>query len=249
MQPARDNAQTHPKSSRRALFAGGTAALLAAAVTTAAHSAPVETGTDAELLALAAEFWRHNDKIEQWNAGRIQEAEGERHNCSWWDCCRAMTGIVPQTAAGRQAKAAVALVALEGVQDCQHDVEALVRAVLAENGGRAARSIGPDHPPIPAPDPDAELVAICAEFVAADADLRASDAASFEDDEVSGAINRRWYGALDRLTPIQARTQAGRRAKADAAYLALKSTGIHGDQREETLALAALAELTGRASA
>lgn len=150
---------------RRVLSQGAIAALCApviAAAPTALGSPPKPghdmpafgaAGDDAELMALVAEFWRHNAGLDAWNAGHITEEIGEQHNRAWWACCRAMTPIVPQTAAGKAAKAAVALVALEMVQDDQHDVEKLVRASLAENGRRPQSGA--------TRDPDAELIAIC----------------------------------------------------------------------------------------
>ena len=97
---------------------------------------------------------------------------------------------------------------------------------------------------------DAELIAVCQDFHAADAVVAALDASDAEDDAIAEPVHERWYSALERLTAIQAQTPAGTNAKAHAAYVALKSTepGM-GLQREEAAALAALADLLERASA
>jgi hypothetical protein len=226
MQNARDNGNTHaiPSTSRRHLLAGASAALVAGAAIACqaegdtAKSGPAmpafnAAGDDAALLTLAAEFWRHQAGLEAWNAGHIPAAEGERHNAAWWDCCRAMTGIAPRTTAGNAAKAAVALRALEMVQDCEHDVEELVRAALAENAGRPQAGT--------APDPDAELIALCDRLVAWETKFDAIYLAIPDDGEaerMAAAMAPEYDEIKRRLYALEApRTLAGQRAFARAA--------------------------------
>jgi hypothetical protein len=103
--------------------------------------------------------------------------------------------------------------------------------------------------PVASPDgagDDAELIAACRDFHAAEADRQALEASDMEDDAISDPIDKRWYAALERLTAIRAQTAAGIYAKAGAAHVALESTvGPDGLEREEDAALAALADLVG----
>lgn len=214
--------------SRRGLLTGGVATLVASAaigcqtkgdVISSSQPMPTigETGEDAELLALAQQFWRHQAVLEAWNAGQVGEEVGESHSRAWWQCCRAMTPIVPQTQAGKAAKASVALRALEMVQDDQHDVETLVRAVLTENGNRPHTES--------TPDPDAELIALCDRLVVWETKYDAIYLAMPDDNEADHAaapmmpeydeIKRRLY-ALDAPKTIAGQQAFARAAMASA---------------------------------
>lgn len=271
MQDARDTgrARAIPSTSRRSLLAGASAALVAGAATFQKPgplpwrngprpTEPVQpmpgfgaAGDDTELVALVDQFWRHDAALDAWNADRMNETEGERHNNAWWNCCRAMTGITPQTEAGRRAKAAVALAALEKVQDSQHDVEGLVRAALAESGDRPQAE--------PAPDPDANLIALCDRLTV---NRRAWVALiearhSIEDERRTEPENNRLHAErlrlLDQIEAAgSARTLAGAGALARAA-LADAPLGVdgHWEVTEDYgwLALLAAERLTGETEA
>lgn len=85
---------------------------------------------------------------------------------------------------------------------------------------------------------DADLLAACDAFHAADAAFRAAP----DDADID---LRPFYSALERLTDLPARTAAGRMAKARAAYAALCSVRGVDTPREELAALAALADVVG----
>ncbi len=154
MPPARDNAQTHPEPSRRALFAGGTAALLAAAVTTAAHSAPVETGADAELIKSLARFRQNSDAIAAIEAERLppgitdasrdQERRLAEALDARIDTIESIIITPALTPAGMQGKAeALGLVVLQ----YPYEDEGVTLAEVAENGddrNRLALSLARD---------------------------------------------------------------------------------------------------------
>jgi hypothetical protein len=97
------------------------------------------TGGDAELLAACHDFLAETAIIDAWNAGEVTEQVGEAANDRWWDCIRAMDGIVAETDAGVAIKARCALKALEMVSDSESDAHDLARSTLAEvAAGRAS---------------------------------------------------------------------------------------------------------------
>ena len=87
---------------------------------------------------------------------------------------------------------------------------------------------------------DADLIAACGAFHAADAAIRAAP------DDADPDLAP-FYSALERLTDLPARTPAGRIAKARAAYAAMLSAGDDGWPSEELAAMAALADVVGEA--
>lgn len=93
----------------------------------------------------------------------------------------------------------------------------------------------------PTPNPDAELLRACREFMAITARL----AGDITDDEMSAAWVP-YYEELARITAARARTPAGVRAKAEAAHAAMLSV-LEDHQREELAGLSALADAAGRA--
>jgi hypothetical protein len=98
---------------------------------------------------------------------------------------------------------------------------------------------------------DARLIAVCERFLAVDRDIECWDAGQLEwtQDQSDEAITQ-WYVELEALTAIRAMTPAGALAKAKAAYRSLASLREdHVFGREEEAALAALADITGRAVA
>ncbi len=126
MPSARDNAQTHPEPSRRALFAGGTAALLAAAITTEAHSAPLAApGADAELIERCnrvVALFREQQLIstaDEWAADR--GPLHARFKGIWQELSELQEEIydldVPTTPAGAMATARAALVEVQRYSD------------------------------------------------------------------------------------------------------------------------------------
>jgi hypothetical protein len=140
MHNARDNGRTRADTStipsRRRLFAGLSATLLAsAAIATAARGAPVAAlpaGDDAELLRLCSGFLAEDRVIKAWNAGNVPEEVGEAANSRWWEYIRQIDGIPAMTPDGLRAKAECALLAPDGVADPECDADELARSVLAE---------------------------------------------------------------------------------------------------------------------
>ena len=129
--------------SRRGLLAAAASALVAgAAIATAAHGAPVASpglaGADAELLALYRSFLAEHATVTAWNAGRVPEEIGEAAHDRWWACVDALLEIPAHTPAGLAAKAAVALCAVNDVEDPRNGADELARVVLAEIAGSAA---------------------------------------------------------------------------------------------------------------
>jgi hypothetical protein len=70
-------------------------------------------------------------------------------------------------------------------------------------------------------DPDAELLAIIAEFFAADELLLRNDSGDVPDPDADVPIEwlRQWNAAAQAITPITAHTDHGRKEKCRAAYV------------------------------
>ncbi len=144
MHDARDNGRSRPDTTittprRRGLLTGTIAALLAgtAAVATA-KAAPLlpATGGDADLLALAQDFWNQDAILAQWNADQVTEEIGEAAHDRWWECLDEMTAILPTTDLGLRAKEDCLLQGLEVVDSSAGLAEDYVRAFLADVAGR-----------------------------------------------------------------------------------------------------------------
>jgi hypothetical protein len=96
---------------------------------------------------------------------------------------------------------------------------------------------------------DVELIRLCHAFIAADAAVNA-----FSGGDIPDELWVNYYGPLERLTVLPARTPEGRRLKAEAAYVAIADVSVddcwtNGMHREELAALSILRDLTGRAAA
>ncbi len=98
----------------------------------------------------------------------------------------------------------------------------------------------------PEPHPDAELLAECERFLAADRELIVLDRTTGDHDY--GEILGRYYAALGRLTELQPRTRAGLLAKAKAAHAAVASVA-NELEREEMAAFSVLTDLLAGAGA
>jgi hypothetical protein len=144
MHDARDTGRTRPDTiptpRRRGLLAGTIAALLAgaAAVATAKATPAPATGDDAELLALAQDFWKQDALVAQGNADQITEEIGEAAHDRWWECLDEMSAILPTTDLGLRTKADCLLQGLEVVDSTAGVADDYVRAFLADVAGRPA---------------------------------------------------------------------------------------------------------------
>jgi len=97
--------------------------------------------------------------------------------------------------------------------------------------------------------PDAYLPALCAEFMAINAESQAWNASPINDDDYSDDLNDRWHSALEKLSATSARTFEGFQAKARATHAAmLQSCCIEEWGTEEKAAFAVLADLAGVSS-
>jgi hypothetical protein len=96
--------------------------------------------------------------------------------------------------------------------------------------------------------PDAELLAVCAEFQAANDECMAGSLDRDVPDEAFDAARRRRHAALGRLIRLRARTPAGKMAKARAGYDAMLLAADGSWGREEYAAFAALGDILGEAS-
>ena len=103
-------------------------------------------------------------------------------------------------------------------------------------------------------DPDADLLAVCAEFMATDAEVQAwnrGERPEYADDAVSDRLMDRWHDLAWQIEGIPARTAAQISAKARVAAAALYSVRTPDgtfDGVEETLALSALRDVAERAA-
>jgi hypothetical protein len=101
---------------------------------------------------------------------------------------------------------------------------------------------------VQAASPDAELLAVCAEFQTANVECMTG---SLDKDVSEGAFDastQRRHAALGRLIRLRARTPAGKMAKARAGYDAMLLAADGSWGREEYAAFAALGDILGEAS-
>jgi hypothetical protein len=97
-----------------------------------------------------------------------------------------------------------------------------------------------------APHPDADLLAACRDFHAVEAEIAEWNASTGWSDERGAAVLRRWYDAIDRVGGIHPKTDAGRLAKARAAYAAMMNVSRDNDlESEEWLGMMALGGILG----
>jgi hypothetical protein len=139
-----DTGRTRPDTittpRRRGLLTGAIAALVTgtAAVATARAASLPAAGDDAELLALAWDFWKQDAIVAQWNADQVTEEIGEAAHDRWWECLDEMSAILPTTDLGLREKADCLLQGLEVVDATSGVAEDYVRAFLADLAGREA---------------------------------------------------------------------------------------------------------------
>jgi len=94
-------------------------------------------------------------------------------------------------------------------------------------------------------NPDAELLAACREFWAAQADCDICNSEGWPDERCNAAVDRYWM-AMEQVTSLRPTTAAGVLAKLDVAYKAkLDSIGDFSPGVDDCL-LATLAEATGK---
>jgi hypothetical protein len=112
---------------------------------------------------------------------------------------------------------------------------------IADDFAAIAAAMRGTTPPDTAGD-DAQLIAACRAFIAADRAVHTCVG------DIPEALFETYYEPLERLTALPARTAEGLRAKAEAARVAFASVAATGDgHREELAALAALHDVAGAA--
>jgi hypothetical protein len=163
---------------------------------------------------------------------------------------------------GLRAKAA-AILALDDAAnwcDVRGDTFDLMRSLICDAAGDGYQPLGGTAVLTAAPlasthpHPDADLLTACGAFNAIEAEVQRINAKecaddNYENDEMNIAIVA-WYGALEVVSEIPARTLVGVKAKAAIAHTifarALKDDQAPPEQsREEFFALSALSEMVG----
>ena len=95
------------------------------------------TGDDAELLAVAQDFWKQDAIVAHWNADQVTEEIGEAAHDRWWACLEEITAILPaKKDLGLRAKADCLVQGLGVVDSSAGLAEDYVRAFLAVVAGR-----------------------------------------------------------------------------------------------------------------
>jgi hypothetical protein len=79
-----------------------------------------------------------------------------------------------------------------------------------------------EGPAAPMPNPDADLLAACAEFRAIDAQMVDLDRVAGYSDEDRDAVSRTWWRSIERITHITPFTTEGTAAKAHVALRAVE---------------------------
>jgi hypothetical protein len=90
---------------------------------------------------------------------------------------------------------------------------------------------------------DPALLALCAEFTAIDAIFWRHDD-RFSDDEMAD-LGQKWDALVPRITAISAKTDQGRKAKAEVAYLVMRTAEAGEFQARKDLVRSALADVVG----
>jgi hypothetical protein len=192
----------------------------------AAKAAPVSP--DARLIAYCREAIAIDNEAERlWTvyiATESKEADAafmahtKATNARWHDLVRAISSIPAITFEGMKAKAEVAQSAVP--QECRSEpnpCDRLAWSVMDDVLGSKPFPL-PERPD----NPDAALLAACADLMAADIEkARIDRAPGVSDDEITSAVND-WMAALDRVTELPATTLEGAKAKSRAVIAAFK---------------------------
>jgi hypothetical protein len=239
------------RSTASAIAAPSTAIRCAAASRRAPWShgmtRPNIASADARLLALCREFHRIHDLVAQADAGEIDIDDDALTSAltRYWMVVGQIANAEPATDKGREQKVRAAYVAILALEETSPRQFFLARSALSDlvrawDAGKAA---------------DAELLAACKEFQGIDAKVQRANGERGLPDGMMDKLLDGYYPALERLSEITARTNAGRHAKAAAAYAALASVYARepasdeetkkGIWREELVALAALRDIAG----
>ena len=93
---------------------------------------------------------------------------------------------------------------------------------------------------------DADLLALCSEFMTIDAIfLRHDDTLQgFSDNKITD-LGQKWDALVLRITAISAKTDEGRKAKAEVAYWVMRTTDPGEFQERNDLVRSALADVVG----
>jgi hypothetical protein len=118
---------------------------------------------------------------------------------------------------------------------CQHDRD-------AQGGSHPAG----ENPRMSNAQVDADLLALCAEFMAIDAIFWRHDETldRFTDNEIAD-LSQKWDALVPRITAISAKTDQGRKAKAEVAYWVMRTTEAGEFQERNDLVRSALADVVG----
>jgi hypothetical protein len=93
---------------------------------------------------------------------------------------------------------------------------------------------------------DPDLLALCAEFMAIDAIFwRRNDTFDGVSDDEIADLSQKWDALVVRITAISAKTEQGRKAKAEVAYWVMRTAEAGEFQARNDLVRSALADVVG----